>query len=139
MANFLGLPYPTVKTPLGYWYSQSGLNQIKSDMLCLLLTAPGERVMLPDFGTPLKRLIFEQNDAATAESARQMIIDSIRKWEPRVAITDVEVSTTAERSSLNKDDDLSQEEHILFIRILFRDPENIQVIQELVLNLPMEA
>jgi len=55
--------------------------------------------MLPDFGTPLKRLIFEQNDAATAESARQMIIDSIRKWEPRVVITDVEVSTTAERSS----------------------------------------
>lgn len=139
MANFLGLPYPTVKSPLGYWYSQSGIDQIKSDMLTLLLTTPGERVMLPEFGTPLKRLLFEQNDAVTATKARNMIISSLRRWEPRIAVTDIEVSTRADRTSLNKDDDLTQEEHILFIRILFRDPENIKVIQELVLNVPLSA
>ena len=139
MANFLGLPYPTVKTPLGYWYSQSGVDQIKSDMLCLLLTTPGERVMLPEFGTPLKEILFEQNDTITAQKARNMIIASIRRWEPRIAVTDVQVSTKPDRSSLNKYDDLSQEEHILFIRILFRDPQNIKVIQELVLNVPLAA
>lgn len=138
MANFLGLPYPTTKTPLGYWYSQSGVNQIKSDMLTLLLTNPGERVMLPDYGTPLRKLLFEQNDSITFEQARQMIINSIQRWEPRVAITQIEVSMP-DRDSLNASDNLTQEEHILFIRILFVDPQNIKEVQELVLNLPLAS
>lgn len=139
MAEFLGLPYPTTKTPLGYWYSQSGVNQIKSDMLTLLLTNPGERVMLPEYGTPLRRMLFEQNDAIAAEQVRQMIINSIQIWEPRVAITQIEVSTTPDRTSLDASDNLTQEEHILFIRILFVDPQDIKEVQELVLNLPLAS
>ncbi len=139
MANFLGLPYPTTKNPQGYWYSQSGIDQIKSDMLTLLLTNPGERVMLPNFGTPLRQILFDQNDGATARKARQMIINSLRQWEPRVAITQVEVSSQVDRNSLNASDNLTQEEHILFIRILFVDPQNIKEVQELVLNVPLAS
>ena len=136
MAKFLGLPYPTTKNPLGYWYSQSGVNQIKSDMLTLLLTNPGE---LPTFGTPLRRILFEPNDGAAAENARQLIIQSLQQWEPRIAVTQVEVSSIVDRNSLNPSDNLTQEEHILFIRILFVDPQNIQEIQELVLNVPLAS
>ena len=139
MAKFLGLPYPTTKNPLGYWYSQSGVDQIKSDMLTLLLTNPGERVMLPTFGTPLRRILFEPNDGTAAEQARQLIIKSLQQWEPRIAVTQVEVSSTVDRNSLNASDNLTQEEHILFIRILFVDPQNIQEIQELVLNVPLAS
>lgn len=137
MSIFLGLPYPTTKNPRGYWYSQSGINQIKSDMLALLLTNPGERVMLPNFGTPLNRLFFEPNDITTAETARQMIIDSIRNWEPRIAVTAIDVSTNVESTSLNNQDDLTEKEHILFITIRFVDPENIKEIQELALQVPL--
>ena len=137
MSRFLGLPYPTTPNPQGYWYSQSGIDQIKSDMLVLLLTSPGERVMLPNFGTPLKELFFEPNDPATALKARQMIIKSISDWEPRVAVTNIQVSTTIDKASLNSRDDLTEREHILYIKINFVDPENIREVQELALQVPL--
>jgi phage baseplate assembly protein W len=41
--------------------------------------------MLPEFGTPLLELVFEQNDEATAELARDMIATAIETWEPRIS------------------------------------------------------
>lgn len=139
MANFLGLPYPTEKTPQGYWFSQSGIDQIKSDLLTLLLTNPGERVMLPDFGTPLKKLLFEPNDSFVAVEAKNIIARSIARWEPRIAVTQIEVTNEVDKTSLNPADNMSEVEHILFIRILFVDPQNIREVQELVLNVPLSS
>lgn len=135
--KFLGVPYPIRPTPIGFMYSQSGMNQIKSDLLCLLLTNPGERVMNPAFGTPLRRLVFDQNDFALQLEARKMIINSIAKWEPRIKIERIDVSSSSDRSSLNKTDDLSEAEHILLIKISFIDPQQLNEIQELVLEVPL--
>ena len=137
MRSFLGFPYPVVKSPKGYFYSQSGVSQIKSDLLILLLTNPGERVMQPAFGTPLRTLLFEPNDATTALAAKNMIINSIKRWEPRIAIQNIEVSTIVDKTSLNPTDDLSEIDHILFIRIIFVDPQNIKSVQELTLEVPL--
>ena len=137
MANFLGLPYPITKNPLGFLKTQSGISQIKSDLLSLLLTNPGERVFLPDFGTPLKRLIFEQNDATLEIVAKNMISESISKWEPRVAITDINVSSTASSSDLNPQDPGQDIDNILSIKILFVDPEELSEVQELRLEIPL--
>lgn len=137
MRTFMGVPYPIRKSPLGFLYTQSGIDQIKSDMLVLLLTNPGERVMTPDFGTPLKKLVFEPNDPVLQIQARNMIINSIKSWEPRIAIENIEISSTPDLSSLNKLDDRSEVEHILFIKIKFIDPQNIKEIQELVLEVPL--
>ncbi len=134
--EFLGCPYPIVKTPRGLLATQSSLDQVKSDLLCLLLTNPGERVMLPDYGTPLSTLIFEPNDKTIRETAKEMIAKSIALWEPRVTIDQIEVGVLDE-SSLNKDDLKQDIEHILFIRIMFFDPQNIKAIQELKLKLPL--
>lgn len=152
--NFKGCPYPIVEHPLGLLHTQWGVDQIKSDLLILLLTNPGERVMLPNFGTPLKKLFFEPNDDIIVNTAKQMIIDSIKTWEPRVAISAIDVSIGIDsldpnsfvdtnppdnpaliggdyRNSKNDDD------HALSIRIAFFDPENIQSVQELVLQMPL--
>jgi len=137
MKRFLGFPYPVEKTSQGYFYSQSEIDQIKSDMLILLLTNPGERVMNPEYGTPLKKLIFEPNDPTVKNQARSIITQSLSKWEPRVAIQQVEVLTSADDNSLSSLDDKTAEEHILFIRINFIDPNNIREIQELTLELPL--
>ena len=53
MQSFLGIPYPVRKNPFGFFYSQSGVNQIKSDLLCLLMTNPGERCLTGDTKIPL--------------------------------------------------------------------------------------
>lgn len=137
MRLFLGVPYPIQKNPRGFLYSQDGINQIKSDMLALLLTNPGERVMNPNFGTPLRRLIFEPNDPALRLEAKNMIINSINKWEPRISVENIEVESKIDNNSLNKSDDKQEVEHILFIRIIFVDPQNIKEIQELILEVPL--
>lgn len=137
--KFLGIPYPVKKNPRGFFYSQGGVDQIKSDMLILLLTNPGERVMNPSYGTPLRRLFFEPNDETIKEQAKAMIANSIKQWEPRIAIQQIEVLSGVDENSLDINDDKTELDHILFIRIIFFDPENIQEVQELTLEVPLSG
>lgn len=134
--EFLGAPYPILKNAGGLLHTQNGLDQIKSDLLCLLLTAPGERVMLPGFGTPLKNLIFEQNDEFTVQKTTQMIANAISAWEPRITVSQIDVRTGADESSLDPNDDNTETNNILSINIRFFDPENIKEVQELKLEIP---
>jgi phage baseplate assembly protein W len=137
--SFLGLPYPITRHPLGLLRTQDGMNQVKSDLLVLLLTEPGERVMLPEFGTPLKRFFFEPNDSIVVDNIKQVIADSIRTWEPRIAVTQIEVTNSDAdvRSALDASDKKEDLGHILLIRILFADFNNISSVQELKLEIPL--
>lgn len=137
--SFLGAPYPIVKHPLGMLRTQRGMNQVKSDLLVLLLTEPGERVMLPEFGTPLKKYIFEQNDSTIVERVKETIANSIRTWEPRIAVSNIEVTNSPDsmKNSLNISESGQDLDHILMIRILFSDFDNIQQVQELKLEVPL--
>jgi phage baseplate assembly protein W len=134
--EFLGAPYPIFKDARGFLHTQSGTNQVKSDLLALFLTNPGERVMLPNFGTPLNRLFFDPNDGQVEQIARDMIVTAIETWEPRVVITAIEINTNKD-DSLNRLDPKDDIEHILLIRILFSDFDNIQEVQELKLEVPL--
>jgi len=126
MANFVlkGCPYPVVEGAHGYLPSQEGVAQIKSDLLILLMTNPRERVMHPEFGTPLRKLVFEPADATLARQAEQLITEAVERWEPRIAFEKI-------RATIN------DEENLLHIEIAFRDPENIQDIEVLTLELPL--
>jgi phage baseplate assembly protein W len=140
--KFLGVSYPITRHHRGYFHTQGTVEQIKSDLLILLLTYPGERVMLPDFGTPLKDLVFEPNDFLLEKKAREIIAGSIRKWEHRVRIDDIEVLTGIEeknRQRLAADDDLIEKDHILIVNIKFNNPDDIQKVEALRLEVPLGA
>lgn len=137
--SFLGAPYPIVRHPLGFIRTQSGMNQVKSDLLVLLLTEPGERVMLPDFGTPLKKFFFEPNDSSVVDKVKEAISSSISKWEPRIAVSQIYVTNSPSdvRDSLDVSDNGEDAGHVLLIRILFTDFNDIQKVEELKLELPI--
>jgi uncharacterized protein len=137
--KFLGAPYPITKHPRGLLRTQEGINQVKSDLLVLLLTNPGERCMLPEFGTPLNELIFEPNDSTIIQTATEMIAESIRLWEPRIAIQDIDITTDLDviEDSLNPVDLKQDMGHILLIKIRFSDFDNVQEIQQLELRVPI--
>lgn len=138
MTDFKGFAYPIAKSPHGYFRNaDTSVEQIKSDLIVLLLTNPGERVMLNDFGTPLRDLFFDPNDTALAERAKQMIATSIQMWEPRVGVDQIEVGV--QQDSLDPNQDMNDEGHILMIRISFREFDNIQEVQELRLAVPLEG
>lgn len=135
MNKFLGCQYPLVKTSRGLLAQNMGVDQIKADMLQLLLTNPGERVMMPTYGTPLRTLLFEPGDPALALRAKKMISDSILAWEPRIVVENITVNVQPESSSLNPAD--TNDGHILYIKIDFIDPENIQQVEVLELSQPI--
>ncbi len=46
----------------------------------LLLTAPGERVDLPQFGCGLRSLVFAPNSAALAATVQLRVIQALNQW-----------------------------------------------------------
>jgi len=141
MPTYSGMGYPIVDSPKGYFPITNDVDLIKGDLIMLLLTNPGERVMMPQFGTPLRTLMFDPNDAFLADKAKNMIINAIATWEPRVVINAINVSTGIQpnqRGFLNPNDDFSQANSILGIQILFVFPNDIKSVQELVLQVPLQ-
>lgn len=92
MIKFLGATYPITDNPKGYFRSQDNFSQIKSDLMILLLTEPGERVMHLDYGTPLRSMLFEMNDGILHAQIRNVITESIRMWEPRIIINSLDIA-----------------------------------------------
>lgn len=137
--KYPGIPYPITKNPKGFFFIQDGIDQIKADMLILLLTNPGERVMLPSYGTPLRRLMFEPNDPKLILETRNMIARSLKMWEPRVAITQIYVQNGLDQTSRNMDDDGTETDSVLLIRVLFVDRARIDEVFELKLEVPVAS
>jgi len=59
---------------------------VRQAILLLLATVPGERVMRPDYGCDLHRLIFSPNDHTTAGLAIHYIRKALDLWEPRIQV-----------------------------------------------------
>ena len=133
----IGCPYPIIKSPLGLLSHQTGVDQVKSDLLILLLTNPGERVMMSEYGTPLRKYLFEQNDSVVESAVREAIINSIKTWEPRIVIKSLIVTKDVDSNYLNVNDTGAGSGNILQIIIEFYDPGNIQDVQVLKLALPL--
>lgn len=65
---------------------QSGDRLIKNDILQLLLTMPGERVMRPNWGTGIKSALFENADDSTVSDLVDSIKSQLVLYEPRVSL-----------------------------------------------------
>ena len=137
MTDFLGSPYPIVKTPLGYLATQSGVNQIKADLLALLMTNQGDRTMLPQYGANLRQFLFEPADSILISQVRAQIIQQINLWEPRVVINNITIQVKPASNYLNPHDSLTEQNSILYIGIGFFDPETIKEVQQLELEVPL--
>lgn len=62
------------------------LESVSQAILLLLTTMPGERVMRPEYGCQLHRLVFSPNDETTAGLAIHYVRQALERWEPRVNI-----------------------------------------------------
>ena len=130
-----GAPYPISKSPLGYLFSQEGIATLKSDLIQLLLTNPKERVMLPSYGTPLRKLLFSPNDAALVAETKRIIANSIESWEPRIVISQIDITNGYINNSKTANE-LNSNDHVLTINIKFFDPQKIDFVESLTIQLP---
>ncbi len=59
---------------------------VRQSILLLLSTIPGERVMRPDYGCELHRLVFSPNDNTTSGLAIHYVRQALDRWEPRAEV-----------------------------------------------------
>jgi uncharacterized protein len=76
-----------------------GDESVRQGILLLLSTVPGERVMLPDYGCDLHRLVFSPNDDTTAGLAIHYVQQAIERYEPRVEIVRLDATRYVEQEA----------------------------------------
>lgn len=146
-----GFPFPVDRgSKRGFFYKAVNHEVIKSDLLQLLLTEPGERVMLPYFGTGLRRMMFEQKDSLSGDEMRVLIINAIAGYEPRIVVHEVSVKFgDAGRDPRFSSKDLRQDSHdsrvivpgdnvdtnSFIVRIVYSLKNNLEGIENLVFRI----
>ena len=73
---------------------------VRQAILLLLSTIPGERVMRPDYGCDIYRLIFSPNDDTTAGLAIYYVRRALERWEPRIQIIRIDADRSPEAAEL---------------------------------------
>ena len=93
--GFLRGPILPDNASVGRWILNGGsdIQVISSDLRNLLLTQKGERLMNPDFGTQISKLVFEPDTSVLEAQVQQEVNQAIAKFEPRVSV----ISITTER------------------------------------------
>jgi hypothetical protein len=63
--------------------------EIEQAIRIILNTAPGQRVMRPEFGCRLHELVFAPSNGQTAGLAERYVRAALGRWEPRVQVESV--------------------------------------------------
>lgn len=87
-----GLAFPLQVDPRGGLALASGERDIEQAIRIILSTAPGERVMRPEFGCRIHELVFAPNDATTEGLVIHYVEQALERWEPRVDVREVNVA-----------------------------------------------
>jgi|TARA_Y100000385_G_scaffold204330_1_gene211672 hypothetical protein len=78
--------------------TQTLKEQVKSNLINLLLTEPGERVNEPNFGVGLKNLLFEPN--LDVEVLKEKINTQIEFYIPTISLSGVDVNSIEDEYKL---------------------------------------
>jgi phage baseplate assembly protein W len=98
--------------------SYSTEEQAITNLVNLLLTRKGERLMQPDFGSRIPEFLFEQNTIRNRDDLRISVIDDIEFWLPYIILDSVNVVSRVDIAFPNSDS-----EHNVQIEIRFRVSE----------------
>lgn len=111
MRNYYGVYFPFQDSAKGDFVrmTETAQEEIRSNLIHLILTRKGSRFMLPDFGTRLYDFIFEPLDGQTFASIEEDIRESCRKYIPNLDIQGIlikEADVKEDASVKNVSEDL---------------------------------
>jgi uncharacterized protein len=86
-----GISFPMRLGPDGRVAVSAGPENIREAIRVILLTEPGERLQLAEFGGGAGRFLFEPNTVGTRRRVQERIEDALRAWEPRIDLQSVSV------------------------------------------------
>ena len=68
---------------------------IRQSIMIILQTAPGERVMRPNFGCGIHELVFTAVDSTAIQRIRSVVDEALRRCEARIDVLSIEVDEDA--------------------------------------------
>ena len=75
----------------------SNEDSIRQSIWMILATAPGERMMRPDFGCGIHDLVFAPNTPTTWGQVANYVRTALIRWEPRIDVEHVSASSDPTR------------------------------------------
>jgi uncharacterized protein len=84
-----GWRFPILPDEAGRLGYATGEQSIEHCLRALLLTATGERVMRPDFGTRAQESVFAPGSVQNLRDLEQSVAEAVRTYEPRVELDSV--------------------------------------------------
>ena len=96
------LSWPLLPIPDGHGHMRfpSLEKSVRQSVEIILRTRPGERLMRPEFGGGLEQMLNEQNTLTVRRQIKDLVTDSLNRWEPRILIDRVEVWEVADDPTL---------------------------------------
>lgn len=94
-----GFAFPFVPDADGRLRLVSGEELIRQSIWLILSTAPGERLMRPEFGCGIHDLVFQPNSAALRGMVQARVREALTRWEPRIDVLDVRVTSGGEEGN----------------------------------------
>jgi phage baseplate assembly protein W len=88
-----GWHFPPALDERGTVALTSDENEIEQSIQIIMNTAPGQRVMRPEFGCRIHELVFAPNNATTAGLAIRYVNEALGQWEPRITVRRVDVNS----------------------------------------------
>ncbi|HET9656117.1 MAG TPA: GPW/gp25 family protein [Kineosporiaceae bacterium] len=95
-----GWAFPGRISPSGGIALDGGAASTDAAIRLILSTAPGERVMRPEFGCSLWEHVFAPMDAGTVSLAEKAVRSALERWEPRIEVTEVRATPEPEAGRL---------------------------------------
>jgi phage baseplate assembly protein W len=90
--RYINIDFPFSDSNKGFYFklNQTDRDAIRADLLHLLLTNKGERLYSPNFGSDLKKFIFEPNDSITHDKIRENLNETIKEYIPNLIVNSIE-------------------------------------------------
>jgi len=88
-----GIAYPFTVNSENKFLMNSYDSQVMQSILLIMRTAKGERIMRPEFGAGLNKMVFEPNNPATIAILGHEVRDALTKFEPRIDIVNIKVKS----------------------------------------------
>jgi phage baseplate assembly protein W len=95
-----GIAWPMGVDHTGALALSSGAEDIDRSLRIVLATAPGERVMRPQFGCRIWDMMFEPVTENLMGAMSEAVLDAVAQWEPRIELHDVQVHADDDDASL---------------------------------------
>ena len=101
------MPYYSPKLPLvrgsetTYEMQQTMSEVIKQNFRMLVLTVPGERIMMPEFGAGLYRFFYEPMTPTVFDKVRSKINQQVKTYMPFIKISQINFVTSEQDPGLN--------------------------------------